>query len=87
MQICNIYLEVCESLLLVVRAPYGIKGEELGHSHFYRMASMRNVGGVKYHPWILHIFFEKEERFTYCLAFCFLTTALTTAAKVSQLYT
>ena len=65
---------------------------ELGLSHFYRMASMRNVGGVKYQRWILaQFFFEKETRFVYCLAFgltfCFLTMALTTVAIVSRLYT
>ena len=32
----DIYLEVRMSPLLVVRAPYDVKGEELGHSHFYR---------------------------------------------------
>ena len=35
------------SPLLVVQAPYDVKGAELGRSHFI-MASMRNVGGVKY---------------------------------------
>ena len=36
------------SPLLVAQAPYDVNGVELGHSHFYRMASMLNVGGVKY---------------------------------------
>ena len=39
--------------LLVAWVPYDVKGVELGHRHFYRMASMQNVGGVKYQWWIL----------------------------------
>ena len=41
------------SPLLAAQAVYDVKGAELGHSHFYRMASMQNVGGVKYQRWIL----------------------------------
>ena len=33
--------------LLLAWVPYDIKGEEFSHSHFYRMANMWNVGGVK----------------------------------------
>ena len=37
------------SPLLVARAPYDIKGAELGHSHFHRrMASLWNVGRVNW---------------------------------------
>ena len=70
------------SPLLVAQAPCDIKGGELGHGHFYRMASMWNVGGIKYQWWIM----AQEVCFAYCLAFCFLTTMLlTTVAKISQL--
>ena len=45
-------------------------GEEIGHSHFDGMASMRNVGRVRY--W--YDFFIKKEA---CgLAFCILTSLL-----------
>ena len=32
------------SPLLVAQVPYDVKGAELGHSYFDRMASMWNVG-------------------------------------------
>ena len=75
------------SPLLEARAPYDVKGAELSHSHIYRMASMQNVGRVKYQRWILaQLFLKRKRALLYCLAFCF-STALPTIAKVNQLYT
>ena len=65
----------------LARAPYGIKGAELGAAAiFIGLANMRNVGGVKYQRWMAQ-FRKKEARFTCGLAFCFLTTTLTTVAN------
>ena len=49
MQIRDIYLDVCMYVTTFGSAgTVCVKGAELGHSHFYRMAGMWNVGGVKY---------------------------------------
>ena len=58
----------------------------LGLQAIFRIASIWNVGRVKHQWWILAQLL-KETLFAYCLTFCFLTTALTSVAKVSQLYT
>ena len=73
---CKFVIYICifgrMSPLLIARAPYDVKGAELGHSHFYRMASIQNVGGVKNQRWILA---QRKH------------ALLTTVVKVSQLYT
>ena len=77
LNIYNMYMEVRTSPLLVAQAPYDIKEVELGPSHFIGWQACRmqyprlDVGTI---------FFKKEARFAYCLAFYFLTVA-----KVSQL--